>query len=222
MAVAPIPQLSKEELLTLYKGKCKHGHRYISHYNCYLNEKPGGMRIGFFDIEASNLKADFGIVLCYCIKDSQSDKIFERCVTNKELSKDLDKSVIKQMVEDFKQFDMLVTYYGTNFDLPFVRVRALNLGVPFPEHGDLLHRDVYYIVKSKMAALSSKRLENACNVLIGESQKTRINSEHWLQGLRGSKVSLDYILDHCRKDVLDLEKLYNKVKPFTKEVKKSV
>lgn len=221
MAVAPVPQLTKAQLEMLYKGKCKHGHRYISHYNCFLNEKPEGMRIGFFDIEASNLKADFGIVLCYCIKDSQSDKIYESCVTNKDLKKDLDAKVIKQLIKDFKQFDMVVTYYGTKFDLPFVRTRALNLGIDFPEFGSLFHRDAYYIIKSKMC-MSSRRLENACRVILGHSDKTRIDSNHWLQGLRGEKESLDYILDHCRKDVTDLEALYNKVIGFTREVRRSI
>ena len=223
MPRAPIASMKKEEIIKLSKGRCSHGHNFLEHYSCYLQEKQKNdtFKVGFFDIEASNLRADFGIVLCYCIKNSWEDKIVERCITKKELSKSLDKEVIKQLIEDFKQYDMIVGFYSTKFDVPFVRTRALVHGLAFPEFGELYHRDAYYMVRNKFC-LSSNRLENSCRVLTGKTDKTRIDSDHWLHALQGQKASLDYIVEHCQYDVLDLEKLYNKVTPFTKMVKKSL
>ena len=223
MPRAPIAQMKKDDIIKLSKGRCEHGHNFLEHYSCYLQNKAKNdeLKIGFFDIEASNLRADFGIVLCYCIKNSWENKIVERCITKQELKKDLDKQVIVQLIEDFKLYDMIVGFYSTKFDVPFVRTRALVHNLAFPEFGELFHRDAYYMVRNKFC-LSSNRLENSCRVLTGKTDKTRIDSDHWLHALQGEKKSLDYIVEHCRYDVLDLEKLYNKVNPFTKMIKKSM
>jgi len=93
-------------------------------------------RVGFFDIEASGLKANFGIMLCYCIKDSESDKIYEYCISKKEMEKDLDKKVIQHCVEDLSRFDRIVTYFGCvtpghrvlTSDLRWVPVETLQEG----------------------------------------------------------------------------------------------
>lgn len=220
--IAPVTRLKKKEVNWLGTHRCKaHGHTYLEHYNCYLKENPENKRIGFFDIEASNLKADFGIVFLYCIKLAGSDKILERSITPKELHKCLDKEVIKQCIKDLCSLDLCVTYYGTKFDLPFVRSRSLYHKIDFPQFGELKHTDVYYIIKNKFC-LSRSRLETACRTLLGKTDKTHIESVYWLKALQGDKESLDYILDHCRKDVIDLEKLYNKVIGFKKRTDKSI
>jgi uncharacterized protein YprB with RNaseH-like and TPR domain len=87
--------------------------------------------------------------------------------------------------------------------------------VEFPTFGTLKHKDLYYTVKSKFK-LSSRRLENACRHLIGQTDKTRIDAKYWRNGVRGDPKSLKYIYEHNRYDVLDLEKLYDKIISFGK------
>ena len=62
--------------------------------------------------------------------------------------------------------------------------------------------------------MSSNRLENACRVLLGKTHKTRIESSYWIRALQGNPRALNYILDHNKKDVIDLERLYLKVINF--------
>ena len=50
----------------------------------------------------------------------------------------------------------------------------------------------------------------------------RIDSKYWVKALRGDKTSLDYILDHNIKDVIDLEKVFNKLINFGKFTNKSI
>jgi len=248
MPLVPVNKLKKTEIVWLSHHYCRHGHTYLDHFNCFLDEcgkdwepkrgvnMPMLNRIGFFDIETSHLKADFGVMLSYCIKDSQSDKIYERTIKKKEIiSKILDKNVVEQCIEDLKKFDRIVTYYGTKFDIPFVRTRTMfhqariRKGIykgsldklKFPEYSELIHQDVYYMVRNKFN-LSSNRLENACNIIIGGSDKTKIDKDHWLWATGGKKESLDYIVDHCRKDVTDLEKLYNAVTGFVMRSDRSI
>lgn len=215
---APIHRLKKDEIVKLSKNRCKaHKHSYLEHYNCYLKECPEAEeRAGYFDIEASSLDADYGQVLCWCIKDGQSDKIYQSVLTKKDVDADLeDTRLLKELVETFAQFDRIYTYYGTGYDIPFVRARCLMKGIVFPEYGTLKHKDVYYTVKSKIK-LSSRRLENACRQLLGSTGKTRIDAKFWRAGVRGDKKALTYIVDHCQQDVIDLERLAKVMAPFGK------
>jgi len=221
----PVSRLKKSEIIWLATHKCRHGHDYLEHYNCYVDElppkSPMNLTMGFLDIETSNLKANMGVIYCYCIKDSASDKIYKRVITKKELfSDEMDKKLVNQLVKDIKQFDVLVTYYGTGFDIPFIRTRAVHHGINYPAYGENSHVDLYYLIRNKFN-LTRKSLKVACEFLLGESDKTMVEWKHWMKAMQANKESLAYILEHNEYDVLDLEKLYNKVIPFRKNMKMS-
>jgi len=220
---APVQRLKKDELVWLGTHKCKHSHTYLEHYSCFLEESPSKAKIGFLDIEASNLKANFGIILCYCIKVAGEDKIYESCITKEEATQAAfpDKRLVQQLIKDMEQFDLLYGFYSTKFDLPFIRTRAISNGLDFPLFGSIKHKDVYYIVKNKFS-LHSNRLEVACNELVGSSDKTHFDGNIWRTAVQGRKESLQYILEHCRADVCDLEKLTNKVLDYAYPQVKSI
>lgn len=207
---------------------CKHGHPYLIHFGCYEAEHPEGPikeRVGYLDIESSNLKADYGIVFCYCIKDSNSKKIYETCLTANQLRKYEDWWVVKCCIRDMKLFDRIVTWYGSDyrFDVPFLRTRALDLGLvdEFPAHKQIWQTDGYSIAKKKFC-FSSNRLVNVTKVALKESRKTRIERKYWIPAMRGNKDALAYILQHCRNDVLDLEGVFNKISRFAPKSKTSI
>ena len=139
MAVAPVTKLKKTELIWLGTHKCEHSHTYLEHYGCFLREFPEGnplqIRTGYLDIEVfGGFNASFGYMNCYCIKDGHSDKVYGSQITKKELQNIniLDKRVVQDCVKDMKKFDRIVTYYGTKFDIPFIRTRALHHDIHFP------------------------------------------------------------------------------------------
>ena len=218
----PVHRLNKKEIVWLASNYCQHGHTYLEHYGCY---EPKKERVGFLDIEASNLKADFGVILSYCIKEAGAKKIYEGTLTPQDIKKASigceDKRLVTQLVADLANFDRIVTYYGKRFDVPYIRSRALMTGVKFPLFGSLIHVDLYFVLRNRFC-LSSNRLENACRTLLGKTEKTRIENKFWRGGVRGEKKSLEYILDHNRKDVLDLEKLYNKVIDYARRMDTSI
>lgn len=218
MSQAPVHKLRKDQIVALASQRCQaHHHTYLTHYNCYLREHPEAIeRLAFFDIEASNLDADYGIMLSWAIKPSDSGEVIGDVLTPADVKKGYeDKRIVQSCIEALADFDKVVTYYGTGFDIPFLRARALIVGVDFPTFGSLKHKDLYYTVKSKFK-LSSRRLENACRQLLGSTDKTRIDAKFWRNGVRGDKESLNYIFEHNCYDVLDLEKLYEKVIDFSK------
>jgi uncharacterized protein YprB with RNaseH-like and TPR domain len=217
--MAPLHNLRKDELVWMGTHKCRHSHTYLEHYSCYLKEHGGPQeRIGFLDIEASNLDADFGIMLSYCILDSESKKIYHGVLRRSDFRlrhDQTDKRIVQQCINDMMRFDRIVTFYGRKYDIPFIRTRALALGLEFPAFGSIIHTDVYYIAKYKLK-LHSNSLENVSKMILGKTEKTHIESRYWLGGTRGDPKSLKYILDHNKKDVRDLEKVYLKLIDFQK------
>lgn len=212
---APVHRLKKAEMVWLGTHKCKHSHTYLEHYSCFLKENPDHEeKEGYLDIETTNLKASYGIILCWCIYDANNDIMHEGQITADDLSSSsLDRRVTKELIECMRGFDRVYTYYGTKFDLPFIRTRAVVHGLDFPIFQTLFHKDVYYIVRNKFC-LHSNKLVVACEVILGKTNKTRITPDYWTRALMGHKPSLDYILEHCRYDVYDLAELHRAVEDF--------
>ena len=235
----PVHRLSKKEIVWLASHKCKHRHTYLSHFNCYEEEVLKGRKVqygkerlpvdvtnGYFDIESTGFQATFSYLICYCIKDGNSDKIYERTVTKKELETCLDREVVRQCVDDLKRFDRIITFYGTRFDLPFIRSRAVYWGIPFPHFKTLLHTDVYFIIRNRFK-LHRNSLDAACNFLLPEEvqashQKSHFGRDHWVWATQGKKESLNYIVQHCRDDVKMLEDLYKVVEDYAMRTDRSI
>lgn len=219
--LAPVNRLTKAEIINLAKKRCKHGHSYLEHYNCWIAENPDQGKTGFLDIESSNLKANYGICLAWCIKVKGEDTIISRTITKQELNVCLDKEVIKQFIKEVVSFDRIIGYYSTRFDIPFLRTRAVIQGLEFPSFGEIYHEDLYYKVRNRFC-LNSNRLQVACESLLGKSDKTRMDPFVWISALQGNPESLAYVTQHCVSDVLDTEKLYDKVYNFSQHINKSM
>jgi len=223
MPIAPVHKLKKSEIVWLGTHRCRrHKHTYLEHYSCYLKERPDRNRIGFFDIETTNLKANVGFMIGYCIKDENSDKIFEGSVTPREVRNGtLDKKLIKKLLDDLNEFDKIITFYGTGFDLPYIRSRAVHWGYSFPVYGAIVHTDVYYIIRNKFQ-LTRSSLRTACEFLLGKSNKTELDYNTWIRAATGHRESIEYVMRHCKQDVIDLQRLYERVIDFKRRSDNSI
>lgn len=205
----------------LYEHGCNHRHRFSKHFNCFLKEHGIQDKIGFLDIETSNLKANFGIILCWCILDEKG-KIYEDVITKKDvLSGKEDTRVIQSCIDNMLKFDRLVGHYSTYFDIPFVRTRALIQGLTFPSQGKLFHTDVWKMARSKLC-LHSNRQDVIAESLQGKTVKTRISHPAWRKAMMGNEEAAAEVLDHCRKDVIDLKKNFDSLLPFVKLTRASI
>ncbi len=218
----PFHNMKKSELIWMARNHCKaHRHTYLEHYSCYVAEKPQRPeRIGYLDIEASALVADWGQMLSWCILDSVTGKIHFDVLTKDDLEKyhngDEDRRIVKSVIDKMGEMDRIVTYYGARYDIPMIRARAHITGVRFPyPHGLIKHKDCYDIIKSKFK-LSSRRQENACRQILGQTEKTRVDSRYWRAAVRGDSKALNYVLEHNKADVRDLQRLYETVKDYVK------
>jgi uncharacterized protein YprB with RNaseH-like and TPR domain len=193
---------------------CTHRHNGIEHPNCYIRykEKSGG-RIGYLDIESSNLDADFGVMYSWAIKTKGSNEILTDRMTRKDaLSYRYDRELVRSLTDAISTYDIIYTYYGSRFDIPYIRTRAMFYREAFPLNNSVTHVDLWFAARSKMK-LHSNRLANVTSFL-GIEGKTPIDSKYWVQALSGNDTALRYIQKHNIADVKILEKFHERIEPY--------
>ena len=179
-----------------------------------------GIVIGHLDIETDNFDADAGLMLAWCVK-MEGGELLEDVVTKKELDGEVqDKRIIQHLLEVLQGVDVVTTFWGTGFDVPFIRSRALYHRLDFPMYGTICHFDLFYACRS-LFKLHRKSLQ-AVTEFLGIEGKTHLKLPVWQLAKRGHKESLGYVLEHCREDVKILEMLWQRVKPYRKWIRKSI
>lgn len=211
--------------------RCIHHHDGYHHPECYRRDFLEKEKIGFLDIETEDLTAEYGIIFCYCIKDMNSDKIYSDHITLEDIkkyksrSRDIepveDTRVVKNLVRDMANFNRIVGHYSGKFDIPFIRTRAVIDNIPFPEFGEYYQTDTWFILRKKFK-LRRNSLENACRKLIGVSNKDHLSLAIKHGVLRGEKLAIRDTVEHCRKDVLDTERLYKRIFGYMRTTKCSI
>lgn len=172
------------------------------------------MRITAWDIEASNLSADFGIVLCVGFKNVEKGKASVLNILDYS-SGDLikaEKRLLVDVSERLLDTDVWLTHYGTWYDIPFVNSRLIYHDLPvLPPN--FSHLDTWKISRNRLK-LRNNRLITISEFLGTKDEKNAIKPEQWLRALGGHKPSMDYIVEHCRRDVVVLEQAYLRLRPL--------
>lgn len=180
------------------------------------------MRILLLDIEtAPNLAYVWGIfkenipiqrivnsvyVLCWAAKWYGEDKVMFSSVQ---------KTKPKIMLADIHRLickaDVVVHYNGKSFDIPTLNKEFVTHGMLPPSPYKQV--DLYQIVKSSFRFTSNK-LDYVSQAL-GLGEKVRhAGFEMWVQCMAKDKKAWKEMEGYNRQDVLLLEKLYNKLKPW--------
>lgn len=170
------------------------------------------MKTAFFDIEATGLKADFGTMLSSCILDADAPRTMKSVkgiLWNPKKHGLTDKLVIDKTVKLLKPYDLIVTWYGTWYDIPFLRTRCLMENIPFID-ARVFHIDLWQTARKKLC-FSRNSLDNASEVMRTKFKKSDIEKRTWALAGKGHKPSLEYVFHHNIKDVLVLANVYQKM-----------
>lgn len=164
-----------------------------------------------FDIEASNLDADFGEVLCACIRPIGGPTTTIRLPSFRagdpwRLVNDTE--IVGAIRDELAKYDYVVTWYGTRYDMPYLATRLM--AAKEDRLGYLRHIDLYYQARFKLK-LHSNRLASVGDFMFGKTKKDSIVGPIWLAALRGDTASMDYIVKHCEKDVVELERVWREL-----------
>jgi uncharacterized protein YprB with RNaseH-like and TPR domain len=215
----------KKDLVKYMSGRCKHRHTYAEHPGCWWKEQGRKPVIGFIDIETSNLDANYGFIITYCILNDDTGEIIEDKINIQDIRNgDFDKHFCKQLIKDMLKFDVLMGYWSTGFDIPYIRARCLKWKLEFPVFKTIEHKDVYYMVK-RLLKLNRNSLETAC-AHFGIKGKNHVHGDKWIVAVmcdgEKQKKAMQYIIDHNRRDVIILRKLYHKLKAYDRGQTKSI
>jgi uncharacterized protein YprB with RNaseH-like and TPR domain len=174
-----------------------------------------GLRIGFLDIETSNFDANAGNMLSWALKPRGKAVISDVIAADEAVDPtQFDHRIVMTLIEALRDVDVVVTYYGTGFDNPYLKTRALGLGLTPPSAYDLYHWDVYYAVKYKLK-LHRNSLDAACE-FFGIEGKSHLKLKVWNAARVGNQAALDYVLEHNVQDVKILERLFDIMEPLQK------
>ena len=232
---------TKKSKVDVNNLRCVHRHTIEEHPSCFAKglikydfkddrefERLTGIpwyqypkyKIGYLDIETDGLKADFSTMLSWAIKEKDGD-VTTGVITKEELFNGVyDKRLIQECVDEMRKYAIIITYFGSRFDIPYLRTKALHYGMDFPGYGELYHFDLYYTVKSKLN-LSRKSLDNACDYL-GIEGKTPISKDMWRRAKYGDSEGLSEVLAHNIPDVVILEQLHDKLEFTRKWMRSSI
>lgn len=174
------------------------------------------MRITAWDIEASNLSADFGICLCVGFKDVEkgSTKVLN-VLDYVDDSGDLikaEKRLLRDVSIRLLEADVWLTHFGTWYDIPFVNSRLIYHQLPILPT-NFAHVDTWKISKNHLK-LRNNRLITISEHLGTKDEKNAIKPEQWIRALGGHRPSMNYIVNHCKRDVLVLEQSYLRLRPL--------
>jgi len=167
-----------------------------------------------FDLETTNLSADFGVILCGVIKGvGEKPKIFRADQLNPKWASQRsdDREVVSALVTELGGYDIWVAHNGARFDVPFLRTRLLAWGLdPLPSKKLV---DPVLLARNKLR-MSFNSLNQVANHL-GVNSKTDVEPRQWLHAaLDGDKKAMSYIVEHCVQDVYVLEKVIGALKHY--------
>ena len=174
------------------------------------------MRILSLDIEASSLSADFGIVLTFGSKVVGVGKPeILNILDYRSKSGDLiqaEKRMLRDISKRMLSVDVWLGHFSTWYDLPFINSRLLYHNLPVLP-ANYPHVDTWKVAKNRLK-LRNNRLNTIQEFLRLPSEKNSIKPEQWIRALGGHKASMDYIVEHNRRDVLVLEEAYMRLRPL--------
>lgn len=172
-------------------------------------------KILFFDIESAGvnaLKSDLGFVIVFGYKWNCEKRSHVITPTRKELQQFSDKRLLIEASELFVQADLIVGHFASIFDRRFIQGRLLINGLnPIPP---VKMRDTCLIARS-VANFSSNRLKHLAKILNLRHQKLENGWPlAWFKVMQGDMKYLKGLADYCEGDVMALEELYMRLRPF--------
>lgn len=185
-----------------------------------MNELHGTPKTLVFDIESTNLKANFGYCICFGYKylgDTKAKVISVLDYPQHKTDPTNDARLMRAAHDILTNHaDIIVTYYGKQFDRKFLNTRMILAGLrPLPPLNHE-HVDLFYTARGNLA-LHSNRLDNLAKTLGAPVSKTVLDGPTWVRASAGHRPSIRYIIEHCAADVEVLEWCYLKLLPFIRQ-----
>ena len=171
-----------------------------------------------FDIETTGLDPMFSIGLCGVVKpwgstDPDDTKMFVNYQTGAN-----DKEFLEAIIEELNKYQVLIAHNGVFFDRKYLNGRAIYHDIPLLNpRGKII--DPWRLAKNHLN-FRGNSLDRLSDYLGCRVRKTVVDGEIWMRAgyergytERGDEA-MEYIKEHCLKDVEVLEEVADKLMPF--------
>lgn len=172
---------------------------------------------GIFDIETSDFDPEQNFIICYdmIIRDILTGETqhVSDSITKKDIQDAVDFQtfhfdyrLLQTLSYNIKYCDQIVGHYSSKFDYPYFRTRCLltDQDKLIPQYGEILSADTWRYMKNTMKA-KRNTLKNFIRLTGGKDDKTYVDLKYWyithFKDHKQWRKSMDYIIDHCKKDV---------------------
>ena len=182
------------------------------------------MRIAAFDIETTDLKAMMGLLLCGSFQpivpeehgSAEAYTLFDPLGPKVKKDANPDKALAIALRNEVEKYDVIVTWNGKMFDIPFLNARLLKhherpVRVKF-------HFDAMYQAGYSANRIGSKKLVNVQKFLDCTEAKTEIDWDVWKLAIMGDDEALAQVIEHCEQDVKVLAEVYWRLLPYLKNL----
>ena len=168
-------------------------------------------RISFLDIETSSLEADAGVIVGVgLMNETGKSEYLEAKRTADE------KSLLAKLLKRLESIDIIVTWSGRGFDIPYLTTRLLKHSMDPRPVLIKLHLDLNEVVRSRLR-LTFTYLDHVCDFFGIKRDRGPMGLEvpHlFVKALEGDDTSLRTIRDHCLDDLRVTREVFLKLRPL--------
>jgi DNA polymerase elongation subunit (family B) len=163
------------------------------------------------DISTGAIISDF-FMIGWAAKWLSEDGIMSQCLTSKEILVEDDRRIVETLWHLLSQADIVIAHNGERFDIPRVRSRFLVHGLPPTTHYTQI--DTLKVAKKEFG-FSSNKLDYLAQML-GIEGKMPTGLDLWIRCMGGDEIALKQMELYNRNDVIVLEAVYMRLRPYIK------
>ncbi len=169
------------------------------------------VKVLILDIETSSLEADGGIIVgAGLIPEKGQAEYFQVKRTADE------KEVLTKLAKRLEGCDVIVTWNGRSFDIPFLTTRLLKQNMDPRLVAAKRHIDLIEVVKSRLR-LTFTYLDHVCDFFGIAKKKGPMGMDVpqlYVKAQEGDRKALGAIKEHCLDDLEATRKVYLRLKPL--------
>ena len=168
-------------------------------------------KVVILDIETSSLQADAGVVVgAGFVPEKGQAEYYPVRRTDEE------KNVLVKLVERLRTYDVIVTWNGRFFDIPFLITRLLDHNLDPAPLASMRHLDLNEVVKNRLK-LTFTYLDHVCDFFGVEKKRGTMGMDVprlYVRALEGDRKALGVIREHCLDDLQATRQIYLRLRPL--------
>lgn len=150
------------------------------------------------------------IMLTWSAKWLYSTEVMSDAITPNEVKVFDDFRIVKSLWNLIDSSDIVIAHFGNFFDIPFLNSRAVINGLPPYSYINAIDTKM---VASRNFKFPSNKLD-ALGEYFGVGKKLKTSFSLWKGCLRGDQESIDNMEKYNKQDVVLLEEVYLKLRPW--------